>query len=141
MLPFEYFIEQKEVKKCSTDLDLAKSLIKEMKERIEKSLILDISVFSKFIFENIYDGLRDFCDALLAVNGYKSYSHQASISYLVKEGFDISIIEEFDQLRHKRNSSKYYGESVSKEDAIRIKEFYFKLKEGFDKKIRNKKIG
>lgn len=138
MIPFEYYLETKEARKTSKDLELAKSLIKDMEERIKKSLMLDAKIFSKFIFENIYDGLRDFCDALLAINGFKSYSHQASISYLYKEGFDVSIIEEFDQFRQKRNKSKYYGEIISEEDALRIKEFYFSIKDKLKTKIKEK---
>jgi hypothetical protein len=133
MKPFEYFLNQSDVKKCSPDKELAKSLIKDMSERIEKSLLLDTEVFSKLIFENIYDALRDFCDAILALRGFKSYSHQASIAYLEKENFDFPTIQELDKIRYKRNSSKYYGESISKKDAEEIKEFYLKLK----KKINN----
>ncbi len=136
MLPFEYFLENREVKKCSKDLDLAKSLIKDMNDRIEKCLMLDIKIFSKFIFENMYDALRDFCDALLALDGFKSYSHQASISYLTKEGFDFSAIEEFDQLRYKRNGSKYYGQVVSEESAKQIKDFYIRIKEKINKILK-----
>ena len=46
MKPFEYFINIKEVKKCSPDIELAKSLIKDMKDRIEKSLMLDTKIFA-----------------------------------------------------------------------------------------------
>ena len=140
MMPFEYFLEINEVKKCQKNIELAKSLIKDMNERIEKSRMLDIKVFSKMIFENIYDSLRDFCDALLAFDGYKSYSHQASIAYLQKYGFDISVIDEFDKHRYKRNGSKYYGQKILEEDAVKIKDFYLMLKEKIIKLINNKKI-
>lgn len=140
MLPFEYFVENEEVKKCSKDFELAKSLIKDMEERIEKCLMLDIKIFSKFIFENMYDALRDFCDALLALNGFKSYSHQASISYLTKEGFDFSVIEEFDQFRYKRNGSKYYGQAIPEESARQIKEFYLRIKEKINKILKSRRL-
>lgn len=140
MMPFEYFLQNKEIKKISIDINFAKSLVKDMYERIEKSLMLDSKVFAKVVFENIYDALRDFCDALLASEGYKSYSHQASISFLLKEGFDVSTIEEFDQLRYKRNGSKYYGQAISFEDAEQIKEFYSKNKNKFGKIIKDKKL-
>lgn len=126
MMPFEYF--KNEVQKKEPDMELARSLIKDMNERIEKSLLLDFEMFSKIIFENVYDALRDFCDALLACDGFKSYSHQASIAYLQKKGFDISIIEEFDQIMYKRNGSKYYGRKIGKSDARQIIEFYNLIK-------------
>ena len=84
MKPFEYYLNGTDVKKITPDEELAKSLIKDMHERIDKISKLDIKIFSKIIFENMYDALRDFCDAVLAIDGYKSYSHKASIAYLVK---------------------------------------------------------
>lgn len=128
MMPFDYFLKIKEVRKSSSNLELAKALVKDMKERIGKASLLDINGFAKIVFENFYDGLKDFCDALLSLDGFKSYSHQASISYLLKKGFDISIIEELDQFRYKRNGSKYYGEIIEPKDAQQIKDFYNKIK-------------
>jgi len=128
MMPFNYFLKSKEVRKTTPNSELAKSLIKDMKERINKINMLDINIFAKIIFENLYDGLRDFCDALLALDGFKSYSHQASISYLLEKGFDVSITEELDQFRYKRNGSKYYGEEIISKDAQQIKEFYNRIK-------------
>ena len=127
-MPFNYFLKSKEVRKTTPNSELAKSLIKDMKERINKINMLDINIFAKIIFENLYDGLRDFCDALLALDGFKSYSHQASISYLLEKGFDVSITEELDQFRYKRNGSKYYGEEIISKDAQQIKEFYNRIK-------------
>lgn len=138
MMQFEYFLKKGDVKKASIDKELAKSLIKDMKDRINKSLMLDAKVFSKMIFENIYDALRDFCDAILALEGYKSYSHQASIVFLSKIHFNDVLIQEIDQFRQKRNDSKYYGKSVSQEDAIRIKNFYLDNKEKFEKLIKDR---
>lgn len=115
MKPFEYFLEIKEVKKTSENLELAKSLIKDMKERLKSSFLLD-EKFSKIIFENIYDALRDFCDALLAKEGFKSYSYEASILYLSRYNFSVSEINELDSFRYIRNGSKYYGRKISEED-------------------------
>lgn len=129
-----------EIRKVSVDEELAKSLIKDMDERIKQSLMLDSKTFAKIIFENFYDALRDFCDSLLALDGFKSYSHQASIVYLLESGFDISVIEEFDQLRYKRNSSKYYGKSVSFEDVEQIKDFYLKNKDKFENILIKKNL-
>jgi hypothetical protein len=124
---------------ASVDNELAKSLLIDMNERIEKSMKLDIKEFAKIIFENIYDALRDFCDALLAIKGDKSYSHQASISFLRKKGFGESIINELDLFRYKRNGSKYYVKPITPEDAEEIKDFYKKNKDKFNKYIKDNK--
>jgi hypothetical protein len=128
MKDFEYYLDANDVKRCSLDRQLAVSLVKDMKERIDQASKLDINEFPKMIFENFYDALRDFCDALLALAGYKSYSHEASIVYLSKEGFDIAFISELDGYRYKRNGSKYYGLKITANDANLIIKFYNKNK-------------
>ena len=129
-----------DVRKISKDLELAKSLKKDLLERAEKALKLDTKEFAKIIFENIYDSLREFCDVLLAVDGFKSYSHEASISYLKKYALDDSVVLALDRFRYKRNGSKYYGKEITKDDAVEIKRFYFeninKVKEILDKAIK-----
>lgn len=139
MMPFDYFLKNRDVKKTQVNFELAKSLVKDMEERIKKANLLDENIFAKMIFENFYDGLRDFCDALLAFDGFKSYSHQASISYLFKNGFDVSVIEELDQFRYKRNGSKYYGEEIEVQDAQQIKDFYDRIKLKIKKVLNEKK--
>src|SRR3990172_758265 len=96
MRDFEYFVQSGEVRKVSVDKSLAESLIFDMEYRIKTSSALDTKTYSKIVFENFYDALRDFCDALLALIGYKSYSHEASIIYLMKEGFDVVSVSELD---------------------------------------------
>ena len=129
MKEFEYYIDKFDVRKVSVDRSLALSLIKDMEGRADRAFKLNSTEFPKEIFENIYDALRNFCDALLAIQGYKSYSHEASISYLVKKGFDYAFIDSLDNLRFKRNGSKYYGRGISKEEAEAVKRFYLDNKQ------------
>jgi hypothetical protein len=129
MNEFKFYVGENKVKKQRADIELAKSLINDAEERIKKVSKLDINIFSKIIFENVYDALREVIDALLAVDGYKSYSHEASIAYLKKYKIEDSTIKELDSLRYKRNSSKYYGKSISEEDAKEIIDFYQKYSE------------
>src|SRR3989344_1153854 len=134
MKEFAYFIKEGSVRRVSEDINLAKSLIKDMKERIKDVSVRGIS--PKLVFENIYDALRDFCDALLAMKGLKSYSHESSISFLKNCNFEDSIINEFDLFKYKRNRSKYYGKSIFKEDADEIRKFYERLKQKMNKIIK-----
>lgn len=129
MNDFEFYVKEGKVKKQNPDTELARSLANDAKIRVEKASKLDISVFSKIIFENAYDAIREILDALLAVDGYKSYSHEASIAYLKNYDFDDSTIKEIDDFRYRRNSSKYYGKDVSDEDAREILHFYHKYPE------------
>ena len=124
MREFKYYLKVNEVRKVSINRELALSLIKDMEGRMNRAFKLDSSEFPKEIFENIYDALRGFCDSLLAVDGYKSYSHEASISYLLAKGFDYAFVDSMDKLRYKRNGSKYYGKIIERDEAEDIKVFY-----------------
>ena len=123
MNDFEFYLEEGDVKKRKTDVELAKSLLKDAMVRFEKVSRLDVDEFAKIIFENIYDAIRDVLDALLALDGYKSYSHEASIAYLKKYGLS-PLIPEMDSFRALRNSSKYYGKDILPDSTRDIKEFY-----------------
>lgn len=138
MKPFEYFIGSGEVRSKEPNLPLAKSLVLDMQQRIKDALQLDAGRFPKMVFESFYDALRDFCDAILAIDGYKSYSHEASISYLSKEGFDIVFISELDKFRYKRNGSKYYGVKIDIEDAKAIINLYERNKAKIYKVMKDK---
>lgn len=124
MKDFEYFVTIGEVKKSSQNKPLAKSLIDDMRGRIRDAFKMSYEEFPKIVFENVYDALRDFCDALLALEGYKSYSHEASISFLLKKSFNIFMVSKLDTFRYKRNGSKYYSVKIFREDAESIKSFY-----------------
>ncbi|MFT4304969.1 MAG: hypothetical protein ACMXX8_02670 [Candidatus Woesearchaeota archaeon] len=133
MKNFEFYIEEGKVKKCSKDMELVKSLVNDAIERKKLIELMDINFMSKIIYENSYDVLRNILDALLLIDGYKSYSHEASISYLKKYDVDELFIIKIDKFRYERNSSKYYGKNIDIERAIEIKEFLPK----FILKIKN----
>ena len=138
MKDFEYFLGTMDVRKISKDIELAKSLRNDLFERAKKALELNPKEYTKIVFENIYDSLREFCDALLAVDGYKSYSHEASIAYLKNCGFNDSEILALDRFRYKRNGSKYYGKDISWEDAEEIKKFYKEMLNKINSLLKNK---
>jgi len=129
MNDFDFYVNEGKVKKQNPDTELARSLVNDANARVTKVEKLDFSVYSKIIFENVYDAIREILDALLAVYGYKSYSHEASIVYLKNHDFDDSTIKEIDDFRYRRNSSKYYGKDVLEEDAREILHFYHKYSE------------
>lgn len=132
MKPFEYYKQGDNIKKASPNLNITKSLIIDSENRIKDAFSLD-GKYLKIIFETIYDALREFCDALLSKDGYKSHSHEASISYLSKYNFSIAEISELDNFRVIRNGSKYYGRIITQEDIKNIKEFYNKIKPKMEK--------
>jgi len=122
MIPdFEYFLEKGEVKRTYVrDKNLAKSLLKTAEERLKDVENLKVA---KFKLEFAYEAIIELIEAILALDGYKSYSHLADITYLRKLGFSEDIIVKLDMIRIKRHKSKYYGVDVSEEDAKEAIEF------------------
>ena len=120
MKEFTYFVQKGDVKKQSVDKLLATSLAKDAVHRLEYATNQKLTENNaKYVLENAYEALREFADALLHLEGYKSYSHEASIAFLKKFQLTESELNQFDTLRKKRNGSKYYGETA---DIIEAKE-------------------
>ena len=129
---FEYFIAKGEVKKQKPDANLSKATLKESIERLKFSKKLVNKAKAKYVLENAYESMREASDSLLYIDGFKSFSHEASIVYLFKKGFSENEIMEFDRFRKIRNGIKYYGEDCEESDA----QLAIKLAEQIVKKIK-----
>lgn len=114
---FEFFLRKGEVKKQSPNKNLAYSTFKDSLERIEFAKQLLHKSRQKYVLENAYESMREAADSLLYLKGFKSFSHEASIVYLIKEGFNEKDIMEFDRFRRIRNGIKYYGKDCDVSDA------------------------
>ena len=114
---FEFFLKKGDVKKQSPDKNLSKATFKESLERLQLAELLWNKVKAKYVLENAYESMREAADAILYLDGYKSYSHEASIVYLLTRGFSDSEIAEIDRFRKIRNGIKYYGGDCGEEDA------------------------
>ena len=71
----------------------------------------------KYVLENAYEAVRGFIDSIMFLNGYKSYSHEASVAYMLEIGLSITDTTQVDRLRKHRNGIKYYGEDATDEEA------------------------
>ncbi len=114
---FEYFVRKGDVKTQKPDANLSRAAFKESAERLEFSKSLLNIKPSKYILENAYESMREAADSLLYLDGFKSFSHEASIIYLIKKGFSENDITEIDRFRKIRNGIKYYGEGCEDSDA------------------------
>lgn len=134
MRRFESFIGTKDLRKVSPDPGLAESLTKDAQQRSKLILQLPLSKESAtLVFEQIYESLRQCIDALLALKGYKSYSHVASIAFLqtCKE-FSEGDIQKMDNAREKRNLAKYYAKQVEVTETQDLIVFYHQIKPRLD---------
>ena len=130
---FEYFVRKGDVKTQKPDANLSRAAFKESVERLEFSKSLLNIKPSKYILENAYESMREAADSLLYLDGFKSFSHEASIVYLAKKGFNESDIMELDRFRKIRNGIKYYGEGCEDSDA----QLAVKLADKIVNKIKN----
>lgn len=114
MRPFEDFLD-KDVKKTIIDRNIAKSLLEQGIRRLNYADNEEINEDNRdFILEQYYEAMRTLADAILALNGYKSYSHEASIAFLTKDkNFSPMLLENFDRIRRLRHGIRYYGKRVS----------------------------
>ena len=114
---FEFFLNKKDVKKQRPDENLSKATLKDSFERLELSKSLLNKVKAKYVLENAYEAMREAADSVLYMEGFKSFSHEASIVYLLKKGFNEQDIMEIDRFRKIRNGIKYYGGNCDESDA------------------------
>ena len=125
---FENYLKNGTVRKGFADIERAIKLIKDGEKRIHDIELIDINKVPKFVFENVYDAIRDFLYAILLSDGFKTNSHEATIAYLLNKGFDVYTVNKLDKFRYKRNGSKYYGEDIEISEAKELKLFYFEIK-------------
>ncbi|MBU0460977.1 MAG: hypothetical protein KJ574_00160 [Nanoarchaeota archaeon] len=119
MIGFDDYLREGKVLRRDKDPALKNSLVKDADERILQLSIAGLK--PKFRFEQAYESVRELADALLARDGFKTYSHEAALSYLRKIGIlNDAEMERLDVCRRKRNDSKYYGRDTDEKECERL---------------------
>jgi hypothetical protein len=113
-MDFNECIKEQKVKKIPIDKLRAESLVKSSKQAITTAKSIVISESSlKSIIREYYEGLREYCEAIAYLRGYKILDH-ISITYFIKDILQDDIIsEKFDRYRKLRNGINYYGNDVN----------------------------
>ncbi|GEM_PF-588995 len=116
IMNFNYYLENELAKKKNPDMAEAHSLIKKAEGRLKFSIRIrkiDDNT-ATYIFEDIYECMREAAQSLMSVKGYKPYSHEALIAFL-REFFEFpeSDMRNFDRYRILRNNAVYRGEKIS----------------------------
>lgn len=119
-MEFEDFIKSGDVKIQGKNEILAEALAKSSEKslkNIQRTKIDELNAESTV--SDIYDIMRELIEAKLSLQGYKSYSHEATILFLKKfKEFNEHEIVFLNNLRKMRNGIKYYGKEANMEDAI-----------------------
>ena len=118
IFPFKYYIEEKKVEKQAPNSQKASALMKKAIRRIDHITLQPLTAEdAEFLFEDIYESIREAGQALMAINGYKPLSHEAVIAF-VRDNYKIDAdkISRFDRCRKIRNKLVYEADRVSVED-------------------------
>jgi len=111
---FELCLGNKKVKKVTPNKIRAASLFKSSTQAIEtaKTISLDMDT-SKTILRELYEGLREYCEAIGYLYGYKFLDHESIVYFLYDILKELSISKRFDRYRKLRNGINYYGEDIN----------------------------
>jgi len=102
---------QDDVRKVRPDVEMARSLLKMIEVRMKALETLDRKEFSSLIVEGYYEVIKEAITALMAIDGYKTLSHEVLIGYM-KEFCPQFVDNEIlfaDDLRKLRNNVAYKG--------------------------------
>ena len=73
---FQYYLDSNLVRKQKADKEEAKSLMKKAVHRLSYVKKQEINQdTASFIFEDVYEALREASQSLMSMKGYKPYSH------------------------------------------------------------------
>src|SRR3989344_5108325 len=124
---FKEYLKQGHVKRKTPDPEEAKALLEKSLARLEyfkKRKITERA--SLIVLENTYESIREATQALMSLKGFKPYSHEATIHFLIEiycHDFTEEEFRKFDRFRLLRNNSVYRAEPVTKEDSESCKKF------------------
>jgi len=140
---FQYYLDERLARKVKVDKEDAESLMNRATLRLDYIKNQKINEgTSPFIFEDIYETLREAAQSLMSLKGYKPFSHEALISFL-KEfyNFPEHEISAFNRYRILRNKTVYCAANVSAEvcrDALEFAEAFLpKLRKEFENAQEN----
>ncbi|MEK6855162.1 MAG: hypothetical protein AABX73_02985 [Nanoarchaeota archaeon] len=110
---FENSLREGKVKKVIPNRIRASSLIKSSIQAIQTAKTITLNeASSKTILRELYEGLREFCEAVGYSKGYKFLDHE-SIGYFLRDILgEQSVYRKFDRYRKLRNGINYYGEDI-----------------------------
>ena len=114
---FRHYLETGTVRKISPNPEAASALMAKAFSRIGYVREQKISgATSAFVFEDIYEAVREASQALMELKGFKPYSHEAQVAF-VKEfcAVPAHVVSAFDRFRILRNKSVYGAAQISPE--------------------------
>jgi uncharacterized protein (UPF0332 family) len=104
------------VKKIKENPEQAKALLQLAKRRLESIKKRRKDEFPQLLIESYYEAIKELICALLAIHGYKSYSHECLVLFM-EEYYPIALddfqIHFLDSMRKLRSDIQYRGRNVA----------------------------
>lgn len=112
---FDMSLNEGKAKKIMPNNIRATSIFKSSIQAIETAKLIPLNInTSKTILRELYEGLRECCEAIGLLHGYKFLDHE-SITYFLRDILKEPIYKRFDRYRKLRNGINYYGEDIDME--------------------------
>lgn len=110
---FENSLTNGKAKRVMPNNIRASSIFKSSIQAIETARMIQLNQNTiKSILRELYEGLREYCEAIGYLRGYKFLDHE-SIGYFLRDILkEQSVSMKFDRYRRLRNGINYYGEDV-----------------------------
>src|SRR3989344_6644612 len=110
---FENSLANGKAKKIVPNKIRALSIFKSSIQAIETAKTIQFNQITlKSIFRELYEGLREYCEAIGYLKGYK-FLDDESIGYFLRDVIkEQSASKKFDRYRKLRNGINYYGEDI-----------------------------
>jgi hypothetical protein len=126
--------------RTSIDKEKAKSFYLMLKERREAVKFLDPIRFTSMVVEQYYEIIKEYLTALMALDGYKSLSHEVLVAFLKKfyKEFSEQEILFIDGMRKLRNRINYDGFKVKPQYWEMNKDAILKIIENLNKILERK---
>jgi len=124
---------QSEVRRVRPDKEMARSMLKMIEVRLRMMESVSREDFASLVVEGYYEVIKETLTALMALDGYKTLSHEVLVGYLKEffPQFSESEVLLVDRLRQLRNKISYMGFFVDPDylerNEGRIKEVVEKL--------------
>ena len=117
---FESSLKEGFAKVVAKNKSRAKSLMRSGDQAIETAQIMPLNETSiKSVFRELYEGLRQHCEAIGFAYGYKFSSHE-TITYFLRDILgEARVADKFDRYRKLRNGINYYGDEI---EIVSVKE-------------------
>lgn len=115
-MSFENILLNGRAKRIFPNKSRALSLVESSNQAIKTAKNIPLNLISsKTILRELYEGLRQYCEAIGYIRGYKFLDHE-SITYFLRDILnEISLSIKFDRYRKLRNGITYYGNAISLE--------------------------